>query len=436
MPETPTWPFLGRGGISPVRVVHSEGCYFHTDDGRKILDAAGGSIVVNVGHGRKDVAEAIRAAAAGNTYAMATWPTPERESLVDELRTHWLPSHLDRIHLVSGGSEGIEAAIKMAVQYHAARGKTEKTRILGRSLSYHGTTIFAAGLSGHAGRKRGLERFLGRFDTVETPYPLRFPHGRDACDHYILDLRNTIRRIGAENIAAFVAEPVCGASGGAIVPPPGYWKRANEILKANDILLIMDEVMTGFGRLGEKFAVDMYGIEPDLMVSGKGMASGYAAISGVYGTDEIAGTIDDASFDVMFHSFSGLQVSCAASTEVLRILREESLVENAKEKGDSLKEMLIGTLGRHPNVAEIRGEGLLIGVEIVENRDTLCRFRAEESMTRRIVEDALGNGVFFYPGGTGDFRDIICIGPSFTIGDGEIDKIVEVLSSTIDRVVR
>ena len=431
------WPFLGR--TEPLTVTGGKGAYLLKKDGTKILDAAGGAIVVNIGHGREEVAEALAKATAAGGYVVPTWMTPERESLVKELTEHWLPPHLNRIHLTSGGSEANEAAIKIAVQYFAAKGQAEKSKIISRSLSYHGTTITTAGVSGHASRKRGLEGILDQYTTIETPYPLRCPIGQHhpgATDYYINNLLAIIDSEGPENIAALIAEPMNGSSGGAITPPPDYWNRAAKILKDNDILLIMDEVMTGFGRTGKRFGCELYGIKPDLLVAGKGMASGYAAIAGCYGTEEIAATIAESDFDVMFHTFGALPVSCAAASSVLRILREESLLSNCEKRGNQLKQHLVDQFSQHPHIAEIRGEGLLLGVEIVKDRNSLERFPKTEQITNRMVSSALQSGVFFYPGGTGEARDILCIGAPFTVGDKEIELMAKALDSSLEQCFR
>ena len=428
-----SWPFVGRN--EPFQVARAEGAYLYTPDNKPILDAAGGAIVVNIGHGRQEVAEVIRDAAMNCSYAIPPWMTPEREALVEELTTHWLPPHLSRIHLACGGSEANESALKMAIQYHAAKGNLGKSKIIARNLSYHGATIITTGLSGHAHRKLGLESILMDQVTIETPYPLRCPIGRhhpDATDYYIKNLEDTISKVGAENIAALIAEPIVGTSGGAITPPIDYWPRTEQVLKDNDILLIMDEVMTGFGRMGEKFCSDHYGIDADLLVAGKGMASGYAAIAGVYGKEEIAETISDSPFDVMFHTFGALPLSCAAATCVLQILRRENLIQQTKESGARLLERLNKELGEHPHVAEIRGKGLLIGIEIVKDRETLEQFPIEASITNKIVGHSLREGVFFYPGGTGVARDIVCIGAPFIIGEEEIEKIVVTLVGAVN----
>ncbi len=363
--------------------------------------------------------------------------TPEREALLDELREYWLPSHLPRVHLSSGGSEANESAVKLAIQYQASKGKPEKNIILTRDLSYHGTTLNMSGISGHVSRKRGLEKYVPRANMIETPYPLRCPLGSfhpKAKDYYIKNLKKVIHDLGAENIAALLMEPINGSSGGAISPPEGYWEEAQEIIREHDILLIADEVMTGFGRVGVNFASNLYGLKPDILVAGKGMAGGYAAIGGTYSTDEIADSILDAGFEVMFHTFAALPQSCAASTAVLKILREERLCERVTPLGNKIIHRLNEEIGQHPHVAEIRGKGLLIGIELVKDRETLECFDEDKRVTNQVMAKGLENGVFFYPGGTGEYRDIICLGPAFIIEDEEIDLIINALKDSLNSI--
>ena len=433
MNQPAIWPFVS--GSEPVSVSRAEGAYLYLADGSKILDAAGGCIVSNIGHGVVEVADAVRDALINCTFVMPPWLTPERHALVDELREHWLPSHLTRIHLASGGSEANEAALKMAIQYHAGLGAPQRTVILTRSISYHGTTITTAAASGHPERKKGLEGILEHYPQIQTPYPLRCPVGNDdalATQYYLDDLEQAIEKIGANNIAALIAEPLNGSSGGAIAPPKGYWEGAQLILRQHGILLIMDEVMTGFGRTGLKFGSDHYGIKPDLLVAGKGLAGGYAPIAGVFGTDAVAAAIAAGGFSVMFHTFGALPQACAAATRVLQILRRDELVDRARTTGIQLKAALIERLSQHPRVAEIRGTGLLVAVEVVADRETLTPFNESLRVTDKIIGDGMSQGVFFYPGGTGEVRDIICIGPAFIIDDNDIKLIVNALSYALD----
>ena len=428
----PFWPFVPRA--QPLSIQRTKGAYLYFKDGSKVLDAAGGAIVVNIGHGRGEVAEAMAKATETNCFVFALWLTAEREALVNELQQHWLPSHLTRCHFTSSGSEANEAAVKMAVQYQVARGKPSKHLILTRSVSYHGATRATGGWSGHPARKKGLEQVLVNTPTIETPYPLRCPLGAfhpGAGDYYIDNLQRTIDEVGGDNIAALLAEPMSGASGGAIVPPANYWPRVQAILKANDILLISDEVMTGFGRLGAKTGCDFFGITPDLLVGGKGLASGYAAINGVFGTDDIADALKQGGFDPMYFTHSAMPMACAAATKVLEIQRRESLVDRAKTVGAQLKQRLIDEFSDHPHIAEVRGEGMLLALEIVKDKATLTPFDIELRITEKIVEAGLRHGVFFYPGGTGEVRDIIVIGAPFIIGEYEIELMVAAFSASL-----
>ena len=429
------WPFLPARAM---RIVGGEGAWLIADDGRRILDAAGGAIVANVGHGRAEVVEAVAKAACGGTFVVPTWRTPEREALVERLRRDWLSEGLHNVHLTSGGSEGVEAAVKIALQHQAARGETRRVKIMAREVSYHGTTIAMAGLSGHLGRKRGLEGFLQTYPRAPTPSPLRCPLGRDHPDagaYYVEATRAALEAEGPATIAALVTEAVTGSSGGAIVPPADYLPGLRALCDEHGILLIVDEVMTGFGRTGAKFAHQHWGVTPDILVSGKGLAGGYAAICGVFATREVAAPIVEAGFDVMFHTFAALPSACAAADAVLGILEREHLVERAAVLGARLADQLNNRLGQHPNVAEVRGLGLLQAVEIVRDRETLEPFDQGERITNRIVGQGLKHGVFFYPGGTGAVRDILCLGPPFVATEAEIDLMAEVLSRSIDEVL-
>jgi adenosylmethionine-8-amino-7-oxononanoate aminotransferase len=429
------WPFLAA---SVPRIVDGDGAWLIADDGRRILDAAGGAIVANVGHGRAEVAEAIAKASAGPSYVVPTWRTPQREAMAARLRAHWLPGNLHHVMATTSGSDGVEAAIKIALQHFAAQGLTGRRKIVSRELSYHGTTIAMAGLSGHKARKRGIEAIIPTFPAAPTPYPLRGPLGRhhpEAGAHYLKLTRDLIEAEGPETIAAFVLEPIVGASGGAIVAPDVYIAGVRALCDEYGILLIADEVMTGFGRTGTKFGVDHWDLRADILVGGKGLAGGYAAICGIFAAPHVAEPIAEAGMDVMFHTFGALPSACAAADTVLAILERENLVERAKVLGDRLSAALHARLGDHPHVAEIRGRGLLQAVELVRDRESLVQFDVDEKVTTRVVARGLEHGVFFYPGGTGVARDIIVFGPAFVATEAEIDQMAEVLAQSIGDVL-
>jgi len=428
------WPFNRQSSIS---IQSASGVFLETTDGQQILDAAGGAIVSNIGHGRERVVEAVARATRDYSYVVPPWLTPSREALARVLSDRWLPNELSRIHITSGGSEAVESAVKLALQFHAAGGDSDRHLILSRVPSYHGTTLVTASLSGHAARKRGLESGLTDFPTVPTPYLLRCPLGRDhpdAGEYYAEAVRDAILKAGPGNVAAFVAEPITGASGGALVPPDDYWPRVREICSEFGVLLIMDEVMTGFGRTGTRFGYQHWPIVPDILVSGKGLAGGYAPLGGVFASETIGQALDQSPFSVMFHTFGAHPAACAAAAEVLAIIDEEDLITRAADQGICLAEKLNSRLGELPWVAEVRGRGLLQAVEVVSDRDSLEPFAESADVANRIVGRALQHGVFFYGGGTGEFRDMVCMGPAFTVNEDHLDMMADVLARSIEEV--
>ena len=425
------WPFSSPTTRPQRLVVGGAGAYLRLDDGREILDAAGGAIAVNVGHGRAEIADAMRAAALSCSYVVPPWLTPQREALLERLGGEWLSPKHPRIHLACSGSEGVETAMKIAIQYQAARGKPGKSTIIGRVPSYHGTTLATAAVGGHTARKVGLAHALADYPQVPAPYPLRCSQA-DATICCVEALEAAINAQGAETVAALLAEPIVGASGGAIVPPDDYWRRVRELCDRYDILLLADEVMTGFGRTGKNFGLQHWNVEADVVIAGKGLAGGYAPITGIFATEAVAEPIAAAGMNVMFHTFAASPASCAAADKVLQILADERLVAQAAKLGEQLKTELQEALRHHPHVAEVRGRGLLLAVELVADRTTLAHWPREADMTGRVVTAALERGVSFYPGGTGDVRDIIVLGPPFVIGETEVARIVETLTAAVD----
>lgn len=424
------WPFAFRA-MQPTRIVEAHGAELVLEDGRGILDAAGGAIVANIGHGRPEVADAMRDAVLRCSYAVPPWLTPERERLLERLAADWLPAHFTRTHLTCSGSEGVEAALKIVAAYQSARGLPAKAKVIARTPSYHGVTLATLGIGGHEARKAGLRHVLADAPRVPAPYPLRGP--ADGAAAYVTAIEEIVAREGPETVAALLAEPIVGSSGGALVPPADYWPQVRALCDRHDILLVTDEVMTGFGRTGATFALEHFpGVAADVMVAGKGMAGGYAAITGVFATEEIGSTIAAAGLDVMFHTFAAHPAACAAADRVLAILTDEALVSRAERTGNRLKADLEAALGRHPHVAEVRGAGLLLAIEIVADRATLTRFPASAKVSGRVLGEAFTRGVSFYPGGNGEIRDVVVMGPPFTITDGDVDRIVTTLAAAVD----
>ncbi len=430
-----SWPYVG--GSFPT-ICRTEGLYLYDAADRPILDAAGGAVVTNIGHGRQRVADAIAKAAKETSYVVPPFITPSRQALVDTLAADWLSPTLTRAHFTSGGTEANEAAMKLALQYQQAIGERQRTKLIGRSISYHGTTLATAAISGHPTRKRGLEQALPSYLTVPTPYPLRAPSGVNSVSlgqYYVDQMRDVILAEGPETIAGFIAEPITGSSGGAIVPPEDYWPKVRALCDEFGLILILDEVMTGFGRTGTTFGYQHWPIEPDILVSGKGLAGGYAPLGGVFTNERVGAAIQAGGFQVMFNTFGAHPSACAAAVEVLNIMKEEGLVAEAASKGAYLHGQLHAAFDQHPHVAEVRGRGLLAAIEVVEDKADLAPFDQSLGLTTSIVNEGLERGVFYYAGGTGEVRDVICMGPAFVVSERQIDDMVENLVAAVDAAV-
>lgn len=425
----------GRG--ARIAIERAAGCYLYTPDGREILDAAGGAIVANVGHGRREVAEAVATSLANTSYVVPSFATPERLNLVERLRNRWLPEGLTQIYFSSGGSESIDAATRLALQHFVARGEPQRQKIIGRELSYHGTTLSTLAVGGHATRRQGFEPQLAAWPKAPASYCLRCPQGMNypSCEvDCATELERLLAREGPETVAAFVAEPIVGSAAGALVPPPEYWPRIAEICRRNGVLLVADEVMTGFGRTGRRFGVDHSGVIPDILVGGKGLAGGYAPLTALATRRDIVEPLGKDGQDLMFYTFGGHPAACAAADTVLDIMEREELVQRAATRGAQLREQL-APLEDHPHVAEVRGQGLLLGVELVADRASLKPFPREAGLATQVQRRGLAEGVFFYTAGSGVAQDAILLGPPFTLGDREIDKIATALPRAIDAAV-
>ncbi|MXW50696.1 MAG: aspartate aminotransferase family protein [Gammaproteobacteria bacterium] len=432
--STLNWPFSQDAALN---IVKAEGAHLFTETGQAVLDAAGGAVVTNVGHGRQRVVEALAKATAETTYVVPPWITPGRQAMVEALERDWLPEGISRMHITSGGSEAVESAVKLVFMHHAAQGDLGRRKILSRDISYHGATFTTTAISGHWARRQGLEQALPDHPKAPTAHPLRCPlgaHHPQAGDHYVEAMVEVIEREGPDSIAALIVEPITGASGGAIVPPEDYWPKVRDLCDEHGILLVFDEVMTGFGRTGLPFGHQHWPVTPDLLVGGKGMAGGYAPLGGVFTTEAIGASIDAAGYSLMFHTFGAHPGACAAAAEVLAIMVEEDLVKRARQLGERLATRLQEAFSNHPHVAESRGRGLLQGIEIVADRSTLAPFPKADQVAARVVKAALDRGVFFYAGGTGEFRDVILLGPPFIVTEGDIDTMAAVLREAVDEV--
>ncbi len=432
--------FAARSGSTPLRIARSEGVWLYTDDGQQILDASGGAIVVNVGHGRREVAQAYAREAERLAYALPPFATDARVRLVERLIGSWLPRGLTRVAFTSGGSEAVDAALRIARAHFVAKGEPTRWQVIGRDLSYHGTTLATLAVGGHAKRRKGFEPWLADLPKAPACFCYRCPlqKSHPACAVACADeVEAAIVRAGPENVAAVIAEPIGGSTAGALVPPDEYWPKLAEICKRFGVLLIADEVMTGFGRTGKRFAVDHWGVTPDILISGKGLTSGYAPMGGIFASEAVVAPIVERGQEIMFFTYSAHPASCAAAEQVLDILEREQLVERAASMGEKLGKRLTRLLD-HPNVGDVRGRGLLWAIELVADKRSKAPFPTESGLTAKVVASGIAHGVFVYPGGVDPARDVITFGPPFTISEVEIELLAsrfeQALESALARV--
>ncbi len=427
-----------RGPWLPLYIERAEGAYLYTRAGQKILDAGSGAVVVNVGQGREELAKLAEATVRRLNYVVPVWISPERERLVKRL-SGWTPPGLNRFFFTSGGSESVEMALKFALLYQKVQGRPSRKKIISRQLSYHGNTMGALS-AGSSARRADYEHVLFDWPKIPPSYCYRCPWGKTypSCDLDCAEaLEEEIRRQRPENIAAFIAEPMMGASGGAVPPVKEYWPRIAEVCRRHDVLLIADEVMTGFGRTGRRFAVEHWNVKPDILVGGKGLTGGYVPMGMIAVDERLVEVCEQARADFMFFTYSCHPLACAMADGVLEIMERERLVERAALLGARLGAELREALSGHPMVGDIRGAGLFWGVELVRDRERRIPYPPEAKCIIRVLGAAIGRGLFFYPasGMGGDAGgDAMMIAPPFVIGDAEIDFIVSTLRAALDEV--
>jgi adenosylmethionine-8-amino-7-oxononanoate aminotransferase len=428
----------------PPVAVESSGATIRDSEGRTYIDAAGGAIVVNVGHGRASIADVMAEQVRRLAYAHGSAFTTEALETYAANVGVVLPVDEPAIYPVSGGSEAIETALKMARVYHLARGEPDRDVLISRYGSYHGNTLGALDAGGRPALRAPYEPWLGRFRHVSAAYPYRAadPDAHALGDGAALakELDDAIRAAGSGRVAAFLAEPIVGATLGAVVPPDDYWPAIEEVCARHGVLLIADEVMTGFGRTGRWFGLDHWGVRPDILVAAKGTTGGYwpFAFAAASGRVFDAVTAPGKGFVHGFtHSHSVLGATVAG--EVLRILREERLVEASAHKGVRLMTLLNGALEEHPAVGEIRGRGLMIGIEFVADRSTRRPFARSARIAESVLGAARERGVLVYMGtgnADGVDGDTILLGPPFVITDEEMQRVAEVLAESIEVATR
>lgn len=412
-------------------VVRAEGCYLYLSDGRKVLDAIGGAAVVSIGHGVASVAQAMAEQARRACFAHTSeYHTPEAKRLAQRLRA-LAPTNFHargRVLFTSGGSEANETAIKLVRRYWLDRGQPQRTRIVSRLMSYHGSTLGALSLSGNPRRRRAYAPLLHEWGHIPPCYCYRCPLQKKFPDCHVACADELEKMITGDptTVAAFIFEPVSGATLGAATPPDGYPQRIAEICKRHGILLIADEVMTGMGRTGKPFAVQHWGIEPDIIVTGKGVASGYAPVGAVFASSHIVETIENAS-GAFEHGFTYMAhpVGMATAHAVLDYIEQNQLFERAAKMGAEFLDAL-ARLKKFSCVGDVRGLGMMAGIEFVKDQATKEPFPVETRFAERFAEATLEEGVATYPMKgcvDGDLGDHVLLAPPFTITTAEIAEL-------------
>ncbi len=422
------------------RAVRAEGAWIEDEQGRRRLDASGGAIVVNVGHGREEIARAVKDQVRACYYAHPKmFTTQPVEELAARLAAH-TPEGLDRFYFLTSGSEGVEAAVKLARQIHLAEGRPEKFRLISRWRSYHGLSLGALGGTGRTAFRTAFAPMLADAAHIPPPYCLRCSYGltHPQCGlRCALALEEVIVNLGPETVSAFLAETISGATLAAAAPPPGYWELVHRICNRHGVLVIHDEVMVGMGRTGRWFGVSHYDVLPDIMVLGKGLSGGSLPLSAVCVREEHFQRVAASGGFVHGGTFSHHPVGAAAGLAVVDILEREGLVERSAEVGARLGDMVKSRLGDHPRVGDIRGLGMLWGIELVAERDTMTPYPREEQVTERLWQHLFDNGVIVYTstGLAGRDGDALVIGPPFIITEAEVGLLVDQLDQALREVL-
>ncbi len=422
----------------PVAVA-GDGIEIIDSTGKRYIDACGGAAVSCLGHSNQRVIDAIKRQAQQLPYAHTSFFTTDvAEELADRL-VDGAPAGLDHVYFVSGGSEAIEAALKLARQDFVEKGEPQRRHFIARRQSYHGNTLGALAIGGNAWRREPFLPLLIEAHHVSPCYAYRDQQAGETDEVYAQRLADELERkiveLGAENVAAFVAETVVGATAGAVPPVRTYLQKIRAVCDKYGVLLILDEIMSGMGRTGYRYACDEDGVAPDLLTIAKGLGAGYQPIGATLVSDRIYRTIVDGSgFFQHGHTYLGHATACAAALEVQRVIAEDKLLDNVKARGEQLRASLREHYGAHPHVGDVRGRGLFVGVELVRDRDTKATFDPALKLHAAVKREAMQRGLMVYPmGGTidGVHGDHILIAPPFVCTAQQIDTIVERLSGAI-----
>lgn len=431
------------GGRLP-QAVAGQGVFITDQDGRSYIDGSGGAAVSCLGHGHPEVMAAMRAQMDRIAYAHTSFFTTDVAEELAERLVGLAPEGLDYVYLVSGGSEAVEAAMKMARQYFVEIGQPQRRHFIARRQSYHGNTLGALAAGGNAWRRAQFQPILPQTHHVSPCYAYRDQKGGETPEAYVArladELEAKILDLGAEEVIAFVAEPVVGATLGAVGPVADYFARIRRICDRYGVLLILDEVMCGMGRTGTMFACEQEGISPDLVTIAKGLGGGYQPIGAVLLSEKIYRAFAEGSGLFQHgHTYICHPMAAAAANKVVELISQPQMLANVRLMGERLQAGLDARLGQSPHVGDIRGRGLFRGIEIVADKETKTPFDPVLKMHARIKKEAMARGLMSYPmGGTIDGRlgDHVLLAPPYIIAPDEIDQIVERIGGAIDAAVK
>jgi len=413
------------------------GIYLYDSNGKKYLDGSGGAAVVNIGHGVKEVAAALSRQAGKAAYLSGVQFTHEPVEKLAARVSSFLPFPDGKVFFLTSGSEAIEASIKLARQYWVESGRPDKYRVISLSPSYHGNTLAALSLSARKHYQEAFQPLLLKSARIPAPYCYRCPWDLAPFDCGVKcahELEKTIERLGPEKVSAFIGEVIGGSSIGASVPPEAYWRTVRKICDRNEVLLIADEVMTGIGRTGKWLACHHFGLVPDIVVMGKGLTSGYFPLSAVAAKKGLLDPIQKKRKNFLHaQTFAHHPVGCATALATLDYLDDHDLVSRCGQVGKRLKRKLEGLLG-HPHVGDVRGKGLLIGIEFVKNKKKKTPFPREQKYVEAFIAKALDRGLVLWPNighADGTNGDLVMVAPPFVIQEDEITLIREKVESTL-----
>ncbi|MBY5941231.1 aspartate aminotransferase family protein [Halomonas sp. DP5N14-9] len=423
--------------------VAGDGPYLIDAAGKRYLDACGGAAVSCLGHSDPEVQAAISEQVKRMAYAHSSFFTSEPMEALADFLVDRAPQGIGSVYFVSGGSEAVEAALKMARQYFLEIGQPERTQVIARRQSYHGNTLGALATGGNAWRRRPFEPLLADTTHVSPCYAYRGQRADESAEAYgerlAVELEDTIERLGPRRVMAFVAEPVVGATLGAVPAVPGYFRRVREICDRHGILLILDEVMCGMGRTGRLFACEQEGVSPDLLTVAKGLGGGYQPIGATLASARIRDTIAEGTgFFQHGHTYIGHATACAAALAVQRAVEQRGLLEQVRARGEALHARLHQRFGDHPHVGDIRGRGLFLGLELVADRASQEPFDPDRRLNAAVKAAAMDQGLMCYPaGGTLDGRrgDHVLLAPPYIVEEYHLDEIVDKLDAALQQAL-